>query len=234
MQARTARLAAPIAIAVMIVAVALVLWRGGARSPEERDVEAQALVDAVTVSVSVDDPSLLAARAIADFGVGSDVRLVLVRILDEMRIRVRVETAKDVVLTPPVTACLVGPDPAPDDAGLSDRCWGGSDLSAQLTAALPVDASGRLHLVKGTPVTITALVSRGPVGCDYPPGAWRLEFRVDPVVDGMPAARRYVPDARFDVPYEAAAPLTLVEERRYCGLASKVYREQGEPSILAP
>jgi hypothetical protein len=199
----------------------------------ERARAADALAAGIRTSVTVDGERLLAARAIADFGIGADVRLVRVRIVDELRVKVRVEVAKDIDVAPPLVACLVGPDPAPDDAGLSDRCWGDADLSALVAGALASDADGRARFAASHPLTITAVVGRGHSGCDYPPGSWRLELLVDPIVGGVADGPRYAPDAEFEVPFDPDEPLPLVEERRYCGLASKVYREQGEP-LVAP
>jgi hypothetical protein len=205
------------------------------QSAEERARAADALVAGILASVKVDDDRLLAARAIADFGVGGEVRLVRVRIVDELRLDVRVDVTNELVSASPIVACLVGPDPAPDDAGLSDRCWGDADLGALFLQAdkSAGNAGGRTPLAAGSRV-ITAVVHRGEAGCDYPPGTWRLELLVDPIVDGVAAGPRYAPAAAFEVPFDADEPLRLVEERRYCGLASKIYREQGEPPLLAP
>ena len=214
--------------------MAVVLIASRPRSAVERAAVADDLAAGISVGVEVQETDLLAARAIADFGVGADVRLVLVRIVDEMAVELRIEAATDVTLASPILACLFGPDPAPDDAGLSDRCWGDERLALALDAALPADEAGRRHMVAGVPVTVRALVRRGEVGCDYPPGVWRLQLRVDPVVDGVAAGERSARSVAFETPFQPDDRLRLVEERRYCGLASKVYREQGEPIVIVP
>jgi hypothetical protein len=204
-----------------------------ARSPEARAAAADDLVGAIESGVTVNASSLLATRAVADFGIGQDVRLVLVRIIDELEVEIRLEPAADMSLEPPIVACLVGPDAAPDDAGLEDRCWGDADLGALIEAQLTRDEQGRPRVESGIPVTIHATLHRGDVRCDYPPGTWRLELLVNPIIDGTPAGPRYAPDAALEVPFAPDEPLALVQERRYCGLASKIYREQGEPLIAA-
>lgn len=210
----------------------LLIWYGASQpSPAERAAAADFIVAGVTTSVEVHDSSLLAARAIADFGIGGEVRLVRVRIVDELRVRIRIAPSRELLLAGPPRACLVGPDPAPDDAGLEDRCWGEGELGELLTVGLPRDAAGRIRLPAGPPLELTVTVARGDARCDYPPGAWRLELRLDPVVDGLAAGPRYAPDATFEIPFDRDAVLDLVEERRYCGLASKVYTEQGEPQV---
>lgn len=220
-------------LAVALLAAGLLLIWLGTRSPSaaEREATADALAASIGASVMLHDSRLLAARAIADFGVGADVRLVLVRIVDELRLDVRIESAREVLLTEPIRACLVGPDAAPDDAGLEDRCWGDGGEGERLLLELPRDDGGRYVMLAGEAATLSFALGRGEERCDYPPGVWRLELVVDPIVAGEPAGWRYAPDATFEIPYDPAAPLSLVEERRYCGLASKVYLEQGEPSI---
>lgn len=218
---------------VLLVAGVALVWIG-LRSPtvEERAATADAMAAAIETTVTVNASRLLAARAIADFGVGGDVRLVLVRIVDELTLEIRIESSLDLELAAPIRACLVGPDPAPDDAGLEDRCWGEGREGERLSLDLAHDDAGRHLLLAGEPSTHTIDVGRGALRCDYAPGVWRLELVVDPIVAGEPAGPRYAPDATFEIPYDAAEPLRLVEERRYCGLASKVFREQGEPTIV--
>jgi hypothetical protein len=222
------------ALASVLLAGGVALIWIGLRSPsaEERAATADSMAAAIEATVSVHDSRLLAARAIADFGVGGDVRLVLVRIVDELTIEIRIESSLDLQLAAPIRACLVGPDPAPDDAGLEDRCWGEGQQGDRLDLELARDDAGRHLLLAGVRSTHTIEVGRGDLRCDYAPGPWRLELIVDPIVAGEPAGPRYAPDATFDIPYDAAEPLRLVEERRYCGLASKIIREQGEPAIV--
>jgi len=221
------------ALAGALLAAGLALIWLGIRPPSaaEREASADALAASIGASVTIHDSRLLAARAIADFGVGADVRLVLVRIVDELRLDVRIEAAREVLLAEPIRACLVGPDAAPDDAGLEDRCWGEGAQGERLLLELARDDVGRYVLSQGEAATLSFTIGRGEERCDYPPGMWRLELVVDPIVGGEPAGRRYAPDATFEIPYDPAEPLRLVEQRRYCGLASKVFREQGEPPI---
>ncbi|NJD27120.1 MAG: hypothetical protein FIA92_02345 [Chloroflexi bacterium] len=226
------RLAA-LAVTVLVAGPLLLAYAALPRSPEDRAAEADALVAGIRASVATSDSSLLATRAVADFGVEEGVRLVLVRIVDQLTVEVRVESPIDVWFEPPVVACLVGPDAAPDAAGLEDRCWGEGSLGQVIAAGLVRDEDGHLGLVAGTPVTVSATFQRGDVRCDYPPGAWYLELRVDPIVDGQPAGPRYAQAPTFEVPFVPDQPLQLVMERRYCGLASKVYREQGEPVVAS-
>lgn len=220
-----------LAVALLAAVALLIVISTRPTSPEARQAAADALVAGIGAGVTVDSSSLLATRAIADFGVGAEVRLVLIRIVDEVRVEVRLESPRDVSFEGPLQACLVGPDAAPDDAGLEDRCWGEEALGPLIEAQLSTDEHGRLRLEPGTPVTVRATVHRGDVRCDYPPGLWHLEVLVNPVVDGSPAGARYVPHPTFEVPFLPGQELTLVQERRYCGLASKVFREQGEPVI---
>jgi len=168
---------------------------------------------------------------IADFGVGQEVGLVLVRIVDELSVEIRLESPTAVSFEPPVVACLVGPDAAPDDAGLEDSCWAVAEVGPLLEAQLSHDAGGRLQLPANAQVTVHATLRRGGAGCDYPPGSWHLELLVDPILAGEPAGPRYAPHASFEIGYDPGEVLQVVDERRYCGLASKVYREQGEPAI---
>jgi hypothetical protein len=134
----------------------------------------------------------------------------------------------------PLRLCLVGPDSAPDDAGLEEPCWGEPDLETLDAARLPTDGAGHPLLAAARPLTITADLRRGDVRCDYPPGRWVLEIKADPIVDGTPAGARYLPDVAVEVPFDRSQALPVVARARYCGLASRVYREQGEPEVLGP
>lgn len=218
--------------ATLLVAGLLVAWLAARpRSAEELEAAADALASGIEATVTVEDSSLLAARAIADFGVGADVHLVLVRIVDELRVEILLVSPADIAFAGPIGACLVGPDAAPDDAGLEDRCWGDTELGPQIEAQLPTDAEGRPRLVANEPITLQTTLRRGELRCDYPPGMWHLELRVEPVVDGSATGRRYAPMPTFEVPFVREERLRLVKERRYCGLASRVYLEQGEPTV---
>jgi hypothetical protein len=225
-----------IVIALAIVAgVGLGAWLGlRPRSPEQREAAARELLSGVHVSATVAGSSLAAAQAIADFGLNEGVRLVRVRILDGLTLALRIETTSSVVFAEPPLLCLVGPFSAPDDAGLSDRCWGEPDLGGVVAGGLPSDQAGHPMFPADAPAAVSATLQRGDVRCDYPPGKWVLEIKVDPLVDGTAMGARYLPDVSFEVPFATPAPLTLLAQTRYCGLASVVFREQGEPPVVNP
>ena len=186
------------------------------------------------MTVSASDGTLLATGAFADFGVnGGGARQVKVRIVDSMDLALQIAADQEVVLAEPPVVCLVGPYSAPDDAGLESPCWGDPDLSALLAAKLSRNADN--HYVLGmTPVNVSTTLQRGTQRCDYPPGAWEVELKLNPVGTGEGA--RYIPDTPFDVPVTTAGPLQLLPttHTRYCGLATAVYQQQGEPDISAP
>ena len=79
-------------------------------------------------------------------------------------------------------------------------------------------------------------LNRGTQRCDYPPGQWELELKLNPIVDGSAAGARYVPDTTFDVPISETGRLTLLPttETRYCGLATAVFQQQGAPEVVEP
>ena len=133
-----------LAMAVAAVAgVGFLTWSiATSGSPERRAAAARDLAAGIEVSVGVHAVSHRATLAIADFGIEEGVRLVPVRILDEIQLELRLESNVDVALAEPPRVCLVGPHWAPDDAGLSDRCWGEPDLGALLAAQLEADAAG--------------------------------------------------------------------------------------------
>ncbi|MEW5992551.1 MAG: hypothetical protein AB1736_14575, partial [Chloroflexota bacterium] len=215
----------------------LAWWLGGAGTPERRGAVARGLIEGISVSATVGGSSLAATLAIADFGIEEGVRLVPVRILESIELELSIRSTVAVALAAPPRVCLVGPDSAPDDAGLSDRCWGDPDLSALLVAQLETDAAGHLALPADRPVTVTATIARGHERCDYPAGAWTLEIDIEPLVDGRAEGRFELPASRVEVPLEpSGTALRLVErgDSRYCGLASSVWREQGEPALIAP
>jgi len=130
--------------------------------------------------------------------------------------------------------CLVGPYSAPDDAGLTDPCWGEPDLVELLAAQL--NGAGSPVLEPGQPVVVSATLRRGDVRCDYPPGEWRLQLVAEPLVDGQSAGALTVPDVVVRVPFDPATALALLppDRTRYCGLATVVYQEQGEPPLASP
>ncbi|HEX5149116.1 MAG TPA: hypothetical protein VFW02_08545 [Candidatus Limnocylindrales bacterium] len=234
----------------LVLAIALVLligamaWASGfglvQRSPEQRERAATALLAGIRVSPRVTSVTLEAGTAIADdFEQG--VRRVRVRIVDRLELELEIETAQDVAFGVPPQLCLVGPDPAPDDAGLENRCWGTPDLSEFLAAQLIADSMGHPVLPAGDVIHIKAFLRRG-LGvdsverCDYAPGNWLLEFNAAPVVDGVHLAPMHGPETSLEVPIPSDGPLHLLrpDQSRYCGLASLIYREQGEPPVASP
>jgi hypothetical protein len=206
------------------------------RSSEGRLAVARDLLAGVHVSAAVVSSSLAATSAMADFGVDGGVRLVRVRILDEVRLELRIEAGRDVALAAPPRVCLVGPYAAPDDAGLTDPCWGQPDLGALVAAALATDGSGHPALAAGHPVVVDATLRRGDARCDYPPGGWTLQVAADPMVDASAAGVLDLPALAVAIPFQGitASPLLPIDQTRYCGLATAVYGEQGEPPVPSP
>lgn len=226
-----------VALLVLIAAgVAIWLWSSQPRTALERRRAAEELVAGVHVSARVTSSSLAVTSATADFGISEGVRLVRVRILDELGLEVRLAADSDLVLAAPPRVCLVGPFSAPDDAGLSDPCWGMPDLEDDVATHVAAGAEGHHLLVADRPIDVATTLRRGDARCDYPPGEWRLEVSLNPIIDGMPMGAIDVLPALFMVPLETAGPLPRlgVLETRYCGLASGVYRDQGEPPMAAP
>jgi hypothetical protein len=232
---RSARLVAVVAVVAVVIAVAAVAIRMATqpRSASQRLEAAQRVVSAIHVVLTASGSSLAAATAVADFGVGRDVRLVHVRILDELHLELMIEAPADIVLAEAPRICLVGPFPAPDDAGLTDRCWGEPDLGALVAEQLVADAAGRPQLARG-PLLVSAVLRRGDVRCDYPPGTWQVETSFNPLIDGTPAGSQDLPPVDLVVPFAGTQPLQLVKPSRYCGLASQIYNEQGEPPMATP
>ncbi|MGH3118150.1 MAG: hypothetical protein ACRDQ2_13760 [Gaiellales bacterium] len=193
-------------------------------------------MEGIRVSATVLGSSLAATGAIADFGIDEGVRMVNVRILDELRLELHIETERDVPLATVPKVCLVGRGWAPDDAGLSDRCWGEPDLERVVAAQLAMDAAGQAVLLADHPVEVVVTLRRGDVRCDYPPGTWQLEVALDPVIGGAPSGEVDLPNVSVEIPLETAGPLPFltVDLTRYCGTASAVYREQGEPPLASP
>jgi hypothetical protein len=227
------RAAAGVSTVAVVALAALAVWTlTRPRSPEEPLAATRELVSRTTVSVAVDGSSLLAGRAIADFGVGAEVRLVRVRIVDELRLSIRLASDVDVGLGAAPRGCLVGPYSAPDDAGLSSPCWGEPDFGASLAARLAASPEGRPRLVGGQPVDLIIDLRRGDLRCDYAPGQWRLEVSLEPIVDGVSAGPVELPDVAFTIPFAADDRLVAVPDSRYCGLAETIYMEQGEPAIV--
>jgi hypothetical protein len=198
--------------------------------PADPEDAIRATLAAVHVSVRVGGSTLSIATAISDT-LEDGVHLRRVRIVDELSLELRIEADRLVSVAGTPTVCLVWPFSAPDDAGLSDRCWGDPDIGAIVAGKLPLDAAGRATLNPGVPVTVAVTLSRGETRCDYPPGEWHAELTVDPVVDGAPAGPHDVPFGIFTVPYAGATVARDLSSAstRFCGLANGVYLEQGEP-----
>ena len=226
-----------LALLVLVAAGAGIwVWSSQPRTELERRRAAEDLVAGVRASVTVTSSSLAVTSAIADFGIAGGIHLVRVRILNELVLDGRLVADTEVVLARPPRICLVGPFSAPDDAGLSDPCWGAPDLEAAFTAHLAADADGHYLLAPGSPIDVTATLRRGDVRCDYPPGEWQLEVTLNPIIDGFPTGPIEILPALLTVPLETTGRLPLLggAETRYCGLASGVYQNQGEPPVALP
>jgi hypothetical protein len=189
------------------------------------------------VTPTVGAINLVATGAFADFGVNAGgAHQVRVRIVDSLDFGLRIATASDLTLAESPVVCLVGPYSAPDDAGLESPCWGEPDLSEVLMSRLSRDSAGHYVLAGGQPVDIDVGLKRGTARCDYPPGTWALELKLSPVVNGYPTGARYVADTPMQVPITQTGPLALLPttETRYCGLATAVVQQQGEPEVVEP
>jgi hypothetical protein len=231
-------------IAALLLLVAVIAWVSGIRlvprSPEQRLEAARELLDGIHVTPTVTSVSLVAGGAIAD-DLEQGVRLVRVRIIERLELELMIRADHDVAFGVAPQLCLVGPDPAPDDAGLENRCWGKPDLGDFLAAHLTTDAMGHPLLEGGDAIRLEAVLSRGPGidnvdHCDYAPGAWVLELNAGPVVDGVHLPTMSGPVTDLAVPIPSHGPLRLLrpDQSRYCGLASRILREQGEPAVIGP
>jgi len=178
--------------------------------------------------------TLAVASAITDSLVAG-IELRRVRVVDRLELELTLEAVADLSLATLPRLCLVGPHPAPDDAGLSDRCWGAPDLSGLVGAGLPLDELGRPFLAAGVPVTVSATLARGTERCDYPAGDWLLEVSVTPLRQG-PRAEQRLPSVPLTIAWQGDVPTTELTraQSRYCGLANLVVAEQGEPPTPAP
>lgn len=246
--AEPARSAATRRLLVLAVGVVLLItaveWASDAgvlsRSPEQREQTARELLAGIRLSPTVTGVALEATNAIADdFELG--VRQVRVRIVDRLELELEIQTDRDVPFGAPPQLCLVGPDSAPDDAGLENRCWGNPDLSDFLALQLKTDAMGHPMLPAGESIHIRSMLVRGRgvdevARCDYAPGTWELQISGAPVVDGVHLGSMYGPDTSLEVPVPSQGPLRLLrpDQSRYCGLASRIHREQGEPPVIEP
>lgn len=202
----------------------------------EASVTAEQLMAGIRVSPTVGLASFVATGAFADLGIDQGIRLVKVRVVDGMNLQLRIEAAHTVAFAAPPTLCLVGPYSAPDDAGLQDRCWGEPDVTSMLQQQLAKNDAGQPLLDAGQPIDLMVKLSRGQVRCDYPAGKWVLELKGQPMVRGVAAEPQWAPEAELDVPLPAPDPLPYLktDQTRYCGLATAVYLDQGEPEILTP
>jgi hypothetical protein len=147
---------------------------------------------------------------------------------------VRLASDVDVELATALTACLVGPYSAPDDAGLSVPCWGEPDLGGALATRLSTSATGHSALLTTRPVDVAVELSRGEARCDYAPGRWRLEVSVEPIVDGASAGVIDLPTVDVVIPFSRDDVVIEVRDSRYCGLAETIFKEQGEPATATP
>jgi hypothetical protein len=225
---RTAVLAVSAGLAVVVLA-GVALWAWSALRPATADE----LIGGIPVTASVDGSSLGATQAIADFGLEEGVRMVPVRIVEDLALEVRLETPRDVVLAGAPRLCLTGPFWNPLDAGLDDRCWGDPDLAALLAQAMPADADGRVTLRAGSPVVLRTELARGDERCDYPPGDWLLEVDAEPIVDGVTLPRQDITEVPLTVPLEEHGALAwrTNSDTRFCSFTAAVYTRQGEPEI---
>ena len=222
-----------------VLAVGLVLWATRApppRSAEEREAAAAQLLSGIRISTHVTGSALSASKALVDFLAENDVRLVVVRVVDELTLEVQIEARRSVAFKDSPAFCLIGPFAAPDDAGYSSPCWGAQDTGTLFAAQLPADDAGHRTFPAGEPIVVSATVQRGGPRCDYPPGRWLLRVEADPLVDGLPTGARQLAEVGFDVPWSRTdrLPFLPVSTVAYCGLANTVYREQGEPAIASP
>lgn len=219
---------------VVLAVVGLVVALGGfPKSAEQREQVARDQITGLSMAATATSVSLVAGGAIADFGIEEGVRLVRVRVVDELGLELEMTSAHDIVFAEPPTVCLVGPFAAPDDAGLESPCWGEPDLGEVVVSGLGRDAAGRPLLRRDAPIMLNVALLRGDERCDYPPGTWQLRVRGDLLVEGAPVDVRLTLDVLVDVPIPSHGPLVLLPrpESRYCGLATVVFQEQGEPDV---
>ena len=229
------------AVALLVAAVLVAgagLWAWDALRPlsaDEQERAARDLFGRVEVTANVHDSSLAVTRAVADFGIEEGVRMVPVRIVEDLKIALRIETGREIVLAGPPRICLVGPFWNPLDAGLSDRCWGDPDLDALVAEHLPADSAGRVVLRPGEPIALEVALARGDARCDYAPGEWRLEVDALAVVDGTVQPRLDIADVPVELPLEEGGRLPFLpnSDTRFCSYTAAIYVRQGEPSFVA-
>lgn len=228
MSRRVVVLAVSAGLAVVALA-GVALWAWSAPRPATADE----LVAGISVTATVDESSLGATQAIADFGLEEGIRMVPVRIVEDLALEVRLETPRDVTLAGAPRLCLTGPFWNPLDAGLADRCWGDPDLAALLVKAMPSDADGRVTLRAGSPIVLQTDIARGNERCDYPPGDWLLEVDVEPIIDGLTLPRQEIAKVPLRIPLEDGGALAWRSnsDTRFCSFTAAVYTRQGEPTI---
>ena len=225
---RTVVIAVVAGLAVIALA-GVALWAWSALRP----ATAEELFRGIRVSASVDESSLGATGAVADFGIEEGVRMVPVRIVEDLILDLELSAARDVTFTAPPRLCLTGPFWNPLDAGLSDRCWGEPDVNEALRTAMPPDPAGTVTLRADSPVAIRVSIARGDERCDYPPGDWLLEVDAEPVIDGRAQPRTDIAQAPITIPWDVdgALPWHDNSDTRFCSFTAAVYTRQGEPQI---
>ena len=225
---RTALLAVSAGLAVVVLA-GVAMWAWSMLRPRTADE----LFAGITMTAAVNESSLSATQAIADFGVEEGVRMVPVRIVEDMVLELQLSADRDVTFAAAPRLCLTGPFWNPLDAGLSDRCWGDPDVNDALRAAMPAAAAGTVTLRAGSPVVVRVPIARGDARCDYPPGDWLLEVDAEPVIDGQAQPRQDIAKAPIMIPWDVdgALPWHDNSDTRFCSFTAAVYSRQGEPQI---
>jgi hypothetical protein len=231
---RTRTIVALVAVA-LVAGVAAFAWAASRpRTGDEQVALARELFAQVDATAEVTASSLGVTHAPADFGLEEGIRTVPVRIVEELTIAVRLDTARDVLMAGPPRVCLVGPFWNPLDAGLSDRCWGEPDLGALVGERLVANAVGHVVLRPDEPITLAVTLERGDARCDYAPGEWRFQVDAVPVVDGAEQPRQDLADVPLTLPLETGGdlPYRPPAETRVCSYTAAVYVRQGEPSFV--
>lgn len=222
-------------LVLLLLVLLLLMWWPGEVDPPLAPADESELRSLVHVSVEVSGTTFLAAGVVTD-SLETGVRRVIVPVVDTLELAIEVVADRALSLPRSPRLCLAGPYPAPNDAGLSDRCWGEPDLTDIAADVLPPDQVGRVRLAAGNPAAFTAGLRRGEVRCDYPPGGWTLEISFGPFGTQPGPDRMDLEPVAFEVPWKGAGPLRLLApaESRYCGLAFDELLDQGEPEILPP
>jgi hypothetical protein len=225
---RTVVIALVAGLAVVVLA-GVALWAWSVLRPRTADE----LIDGVTVTANVEDSTLGATQAIADFGLEEGIKMVPVRIVEDLVLEVELASERDVTFAAPPRLCLTGPFWNPLDAGLEDRCWGDPDVNEALRAAMPADASGTITLRAGSPVTLRVPLARGDERCDYAPGDWLLEVDAEAVIGGAAQPRQDIADVPLTLPWDVPGALPWHDNSttRFCSYTAAVYTRQGEPQI---